>query len=435
MKVIDSELMADVATVEVQMPQMGESVTEGTVLEWHVSEGQEVSEGDTVVEVSTDKIDAEVPAPSSGVITKLLVDVDDVVEVGQALAELDPNGERVLDATAPQAMARTTRRADTPPGLAVGGTGEGDKDIGGGTDPAEHHEDAEKAQEAGAREPGGEGETLVVAMPEMGESVTEGTVLEWHVAEGQEVAEGDTVIEVSTDKIDAEVPAPAAGTITKLLVEPDDVVKVGQPLAEMSAGARAATARLRAAHRRRGPPRTRPAPNAERSSRRAMARGGRASPVARRAAAKAGVDLGSVQGSGPGGKVIKADVLSARQRRRGPPRRLAAGEAKPLRGPAGDAREGDEREPRRCRPRPRSARSRSTRSTPSARRSTRALKDRGMKVSFTHLIAWAIVEAAARVAGHGARLRGARRQAVRGREPAASTSASRSTSSARARAA
>src|SRR5918998_772625 len=76
-----------------------------------------------------------------------------------------------------------------------------------------------------------------VQMPQMGESVTEGTILEWHVEEGQEVSEGDTVVEVSTDKVDAGVPAPASGTITKLLVEPDDVVKVGQPLAEMAAGA------------------------------------------------------------------------------------------------------------------------------------------------------------------------------------------------------
>src|ERR671917_654666 len=75
-----------------------------------------------------------------------------------------------------------------------------------------------------------------VQMPQMGESVTEGTILEWHVEEGQEVSEGDTVVEVSTDKVDAGVPAPASGTITKLLVEPDDVVKVGQPLAEMAAG-------------------------------------------------------------------------------------------------------------------------------------------------------------------------------------------------------
>src|SRR5213079_2375834 len=84
---------------------------------------------------------------------------------------------------------------------------------------------------------GGEGQAVEIVMPEMGESVTEGTVLEWHVAEGDSVEEGQTVVEVSTDKVDAEIPAPASGTITKLLVAPDDVVKIGQGLAEMTAGA------------------------------------------------------------------------------------------------------------------------------------------------------------------------------------------------------
>ena len=100
--------MADVATVEVQMPAMGESVTEGTVLEWHVSEGQAVSEGDTVVEVSTDKIDAEVPAPASGVITKLLVDVDDRAS--------PPAGPARVTRTSAAARTRpsTTRRPRRP---------------------------------------------------------------------------------------------------------------------------------------------------------------------------------------------------------------------------------------------------------------------------------------------------------------------------------
>src|SRR5215471_6702718 len=81
--------MPDTATVQIAMPEMGESVTEGIVLEWHVAEGDFVNEGDTVVEVSTDKVDAEVPAPSSGVITKLLVSVDDEVPVGAPLAEME----------------------------------------------------------------------------------------------------------------------------------------------------------------------------------------------------------------------------------------------------------------------------------------------------------------------------------------------------------
>src|SRR5258705_146695 len=85
--------MAETATVEIQMPAMGESVSEGTVLEWHVAEGDTVEEGQTVVEVSTDKVDAEVPAPTSGTVTKILVEVDEEVDVGAVLAEIKPGGD------------------------------------------------------------------------------------------------------------------------------------------------------------------------------------------------------------------------------------------------------------------------------------------------------------------------------------------------------
>src|SRR6185503_20172074 len=84
--------MATKATVQLVMPEMGESVTEGTVLEWHVAEGDSVEEGQTMVEVSTDKVDAEVPAPTSGTVTKLLVEPDETIEVGKPLAEIDANG-------------------------------------------------------------------------------------------------------------------------------------------------------------------------------------------------------------------------------------------------------------------------------------------------------------------------------------------------------
>src|ERR671918_2576407 len=85
--------MAETGIVEIQMPQMGESVTEGTILEWHKSEGEFVEEGETVVEVSTDKVDAEVPAPATGVLVKILAGEDDTVEVGSALGQLDPSAE------------------------------------------------------------------------------------------------------------------------------------------------------------------------------------------------------------------------------------------------------------------------------------------------------------------------------------------------------
>src|SRR5438874_1285616 len=161
-------------------------------------------------------------------------------------------------------------------------------------------------------------ETAVVEvqMPEMGESVTEGTVLEWHVAEGDSVEEGQTVVEVSTDKVDAEIPAPASGTITKLLVEPDETVKVGQTLAEMEAGAEgtAAAGQQPADGRQQTADGGRQTADGGAQAEAAPTTGGdgkAATPVARRVAQALGIDLGAVEGSGVGGKVTKADVLAA----------------------------------------------------------------------------------------------------------------------------
>src|SRR5919201_5805110 len=218
--------MATQQKVQLLMPEMGESVTEGTVLEWHVSEGDSVEEGDTMVEVSTDKVDAEVPAPASGTVSKIMVQVDEEVDVGKPLAEIDPNGGPPEQAEAPAEDAETQGAAAESNG--AGATAE---------EPAA--ETGEKATTDDASVSAGktlEGGGLEIVMPEMGESVTEGTVLEWHVSEGDQIAEGDTVVEVSTDKVDAEVPAPASGTITKVLIGPDETVEVGKPLAEMSKG-------------------------------------------------------------------------------------------------------------------------------------------------------------------------------------------------------
>src|SRR3954449_6901612 len=127
--------MAETATVEIQMPAMGESVSEGTVLEWHVSEGETVEEGQTVVEVSTDKVDAEVPAPASGKITKILAQADEEVQVGQALAEM-ASGDGAGSG------AETAEQADTDPGTPGSGPedvpgGDSGEAAGNGSDPAE----------------------------------------------------------------------------------------------------------------------------------------------------------------------------------------------------------------------------------------------------------------------------------------------------------
>ncbi len=243
--------------------------------------------------------------------------------------------------------------------------------------------------------------TVQIQMPEMGESVTEGIVLEWHVAEGDFVSEGDTVVEVSTDKVDAEVPAPADGVITKLLVSVDDEVPVGSPLAEMEPGEGSNGSAAGPVATSEGPAGgggasvlgpSESAPPAGGASASQGSNGGdgvRATPVARRIAEANGVDLGSVAGSGPGAKVTKEDVLAAGNGV-GP---AAAGEEKALRGPAATLAQlmDESREV----PTATSFRTVAVDTLDAKRKALNGLlKERGMKVSFTHLVAWAIVQAA-----------------------------------------
>src|SRR2546423_1460469 len=272
-------------SVEIQMPQMGESVTEGTVLEWHVAEGDAVEEGDTVVEVSTDKVDAEVPAPASGVISKILAQPEDNLQGGEALAELDANGKGG-SGTATQTSEQTGGEQGGNHPAAAGREAE---EAAGNSSTATATTD-DSSVSAGGTTASGE---LQVVMPEMGESVSEGTVLEWHVAEGGSIEEGQTIVEVSTDKVDAEVPAPTSGVVTSILAQPDDTVAVGAVLAtikpgEVSGDGASARAPEKAA------PATSTAP--------AETGNGRATPVARRVAAERGIDLAKVDGSGAGGK-------------------------------------------------------------------------------------------------------------------------------------
>src|SRR6266511_3764489 len=321
--------MATAETVEIQMPQMGESVTEGTVLEWHKQEGDFVEEGETVVEVSTDKVDAEVPAPASGKLVKIVKDVDETVQVGAALAELDPSAE----AAASGDGASATDESQEEGSSLVEGGGEGDADLGDESVPSESPQPGKvetPAPTAEAEAGAAEGETIQLVMPEMGESVTEGTVLEWHKQEGDSVEEGETVVEVSTDKVDAEVPAPASGTIAKLFKQPDETVQVGEALAEITASG---------------------------------------APAAKPAAAPS--EGGDAAAAAP----------------------VAEGEAKPLRGPAGMLAKAMEES--RSIPTATSFRTVAVDTLDAKRKALNGvLKERGMKVSFTHLVAWAIVTAA-----------------------------------------
>ena len=367
--------MGATETAQIEMPEMGESVTEGTVLEWHVAEGDTVSEGDTVVEVSTDKVDAEVPAPMSGTITKILKGEDEEVKVGEALAEIEP-GEGGSSNGASAEAEPATESAE----------GEEDSD-GGEAEPETSGAATEEPESAGGAEDAGE--EFEVTMPEMGESVTEGTILEYHVAVGDSVSEGDTVVEVSTDKVDAEVPSPADGTITELLKGEDDTVKVGEALAKMQSGDGAAPERESA-------DRAEDAEAEEEGSEEEPAEvdgAGRATPLARRAAADKGIDLGRVEGTGDGGKVTKEDVLTAAEGGNGAtPAAPSAGEVKRLKGPAGTLAKAMNES--RSIPTATSFRTLPVDTIWAKRKALNGtLAERGMKVSFTHLIAWAIVEA------------------------------------------
>src|SRR3954468_9565564 len=197
---------AGTTTIQITMPPMGESVTEGTILEWLKQVGDEVEADEAIVEVSTDKVDAEVPAPASGTLTKILVEPDETVPVGTVLGEISPNGAEPADESV--------------------------------VEEAEHGSDAEESAQEAKEET--EGEVVDIAVPEMGESVSEGTVLEWLVKVGDVVEKDQGLVEISTDKVDAELPSPVAGTVVEILAKPDDVVATGTVVCRIAPGAGAA---------------------------------------------------------------------------------------------------------------------------------------------------------------------------------------------------
>ncbi|MFL5906607.1 MAG: multifunctional oxoglutarate decarboxylase/oxoglutarate dehydrogenase thiamine pyrophosphate-binding subunit/dihydrolipoyllysine-residue succinyltransferase subunit, partial [Solirubrobacterales bacterium] len=204
--------------------------------------------------------------------------------------------------------------------------------------------------------------------------------------------EGDTVVEVSTDKVDAEVPAPASGTIAKILVGPDETIEVGKPLAEMTKGEAPSGDGAEASAEEAEPTEAKaPAETAEAEE--GTEDGANATPVARRAAQANGVKLSGVKGTGPGGKITKSDVLSAEGDGAARAPTAAEGEVKPLRGPA--AMLAKAMEESRSIPTATSFRTLAVDTLDAKRKALNGvLKEQGMKVSFTHLIAWAIVKAA-----------------------------------------
>jgi 2-oxoglutarate decarboxylase len=373
-------MAVDTSTVQVVMPAMGDSVAEGTVLEWHKQEGDTVAADETIVEISTDKVDAEVPAPVSGTITRIHAAEGDTVAVGALLAEISTNGDAAAavaeNGSPPTPVAAemaTPVSGESPPTTA----GEA---VAGAATEAEGVAASEQAA----------GKTVDIVTPTGGESVTEGTILEWSVKVGDAVKDGDTVVEISTDKVDMELPAPADGTITEILAEEGETVTVGQVVARMSVGAGASAASGApsgngAAQASAPSAPTAPAPAGNGAD-------ANASPVARRVAAAEGVDLSSIQGTARGGRITKADVLNHGNGSASTP--ATAPSAPPAGaqlikgGGAALARYMDQS---RSIPTATSFRT-LTVTTLDERR--KQLKNGGKRVSFTHLIAYAIARVA-----------------------------------------
>ena len=209
----------------VTMPALGESVTEGTVTRWLKQEGEQVEVDEPLLEVSTDKVDTEIPSPAAGVLTKILVSEDETVDVGAELAVIGGDGDGAAPAggsdtsAAPaqqeEAPAQEAAPEPQPEPVAAAPSGGSGGDSGGGT---------------------GGGEGTAVTMPALGESVTEGTVTRWLKSVGDEVTADEPLLEVSTDKVDTEIPAPVSGTLLSISVNEDETVEVGAELAVIGSG-------------------------------------------------------------------------------------------------------------------------------------------------------------------------------------------------------
>ena len=276
------------AATDVVMPELGESVTEGTITRWLKQVGDTVEVDEALLEVSTDKVDTEVPSPVAGTIVEILHNEDDTVDVGAVIVRIgDPNAAPAAAPTTPEPTPVVEEKVDV----------------------------AAQTSSAGA--------ATDVVMPELGESVTEGTITRWLKQVGDTVEVDEALLEVSTDKVDTEVPSPVAGTIVEILHNEDDtvdvgavIVRIGDPNAAPAAAPTPAPAAPVAEEKVEVAPKveapksvaTPPAAQAKVNSNDDVPY---VTPLVRKLADKHGVDLRTVTGTGVGGRIRKQDVLAA----------------------------------------------------------------------------------------------------------------------------
>lgn len=302
------------AKVEVEMPQMGESVMEGTVIEWKKKVGEKVEVDETLLEIATDKVDTEIPSPEAGVLVEILVKEDETVEVGQAIAVIDTDAEPSDVEEKPSGEAETDEEEPSDE-----------------KEEAKETEEEPKAEEESTKEEPseekGEGERFEVQMPQMGESVMEGTVIEWAKKVGDKVEVDETLLEIATDKVDTEVPSPEAGTLVEILVEEGETIEVGQTIAIIATGKAAETAKgdkkkedrekttsEKSSAKNGTAKESKKATEEEPSKPQRKGSDGRFySPLVRSIASEEGIsqeELESIEGSGKEGRVSKEDILA-----------------------------------------------------------------------------------------------------------------------------
>ena len=288
-------------TFSVKMPALGESVTEGTVTRWLKAEGDHVALDEPLLEVSTDKVDTEIPSPAAGVLQKILIAVDSVAPVGAELALIADGASSPVTPAAPVAAAPVTPTPATPTPAPV-------QTIPVQTTPA----------------PQSTGSATPVVMPALGESVTEGTVTRWLKNVGDNVSADEALLEVSTDKVDTEIPSPASGVLLSIDVPVDSTVAVGTKLASIGASGSApasvptppkvaptpAPAAPQPVVAQAPTPPVAPAPVAP-PVKSSVLDDSYVTPIVRKLAAENGVDLSRVKGTGVGGRIRKEDVLAA----------------------------------------------------------------------------------------------------------------------------
>ena len=310
------------ARVEVEMPQMGESVMEGTVIEWTKSVGDKVEEDETLLEIATDKVDTEVPSPQAGTLVEILAEEGETIEVGQAIAVIETDADAAETGSTEGGAAKSEEKEKEEDSTETEAEPEKEKEA----------VTAEKQEPSGGdgAEDVGEGERIEVQMPKMGESVMEGTVIEWTKSIGDEVEEDETLLEISTDKVDTEVPSPQAGTLVEILAEEGETIEVGQTIAIIATGKAASGAAKKSG----------PSPAAEKETKKeeskekkkepatvsangAPSGGGTEpqrigsdgrfySPLVRSIAKEEGIsqeELENIEGSGQGGRVSKQDIM------------------------------------------------------------------------------------------------------------------------------